>query len=291
MADLDLFHHEDGKPNIEDYAFDNGMHFWYASDVAAALGYDDFALFKKNVLNKAYGLCMANEFPVPENFEQCTREVNGEIIEDVKISRFAFLLTVVSGDIARPQVQRAQAYFAAFADAAAQFMQEREIGERLTVRSKIKEGNRALESVASSHGLKHFGLFHNAGYMGMYNMSYTALQKAKGVPEGRTPLDFMGTRELNANLFRLSETKARIVARKDYGDHALQSTARTVGAEVRGLMTKDGGTPPEALPTHRDITEAQKQLKGAKRELKKIDGPHPAKSRSKKIGPESDRLL
>jgi len=291
MPNLDLFHHEAGKPNIEDYAFDNGMHFWYASDVAASLGYDDFVLFKKNVLNKAIGLCMANDFPIPENFEQCTRKVNGEIIEDFKISRFAFLLTVVSGDIARPQVQQAQAYFAAFADAATQLIQEGEIGDRLTVRGKIKEGNRALDSVAKHHGLRDYSRFHNEGYMGMYNMGYSALQKAKGVPEGRTPLDFMGTRELNANLFRLSETKARITARKDYGDHALQSTARTVGAEVRQLMTKDGGTPPEALPAHRDITEAQKNLKGAKRELKKIDGPKETKKRSKKNSPESDSLF
>ncbi len=291
MANLDLFHHEDGKPNIEDYAFDNGMHFWYASDVAIALGYEDFAFFKKNVLNKAIGLCMANEFPVAENFQQCTREINGEIVDDFKISRFAFLLTVVSGDIVRPQVQRAQAYFAAFADAASQLIQEREIGERLTVRGKIKEGNRALDSLASGRGLTDYGLFHNAGYMGMYNMSLNALRKSKGVPGGRTPLDFMGTRELNANLFRLSETKARIVARKDYGDLALQSTARTVGSEVRALMTKDGGPPPEALPAHRDIAEAQKNLKGAKRELKKLDGPKETKSRSKKSGPESEGLF
>jgi DNA-damage-inducible protein D len=195
---LTLFHTEEGKPCIEDYAFDNGMHFWYASDIAAILEYQDFTQFKRDVMNKAIGVCMTTGFSVMEHFEQCKREKDGAIIEDWKLSRFAFFLTAMNGNILKPQVQLAQAYFAAFADSAAQVMHDQEIGERLLIRDEVKKGEKTLGSVVRSRGLQDYGLFHNAGYMGMYNLSFNQLRDRKGIPHNRSLLDFMGQRELAA---------------------------------------------------------------------------------------------
>lgn len=279
---MTLFHTEEGKPCIEDYAFDNGMHFWYASDIAEILEYEDFTQFTREVLNKAITVCMTTGFQVLENFEQCTREKNGVTISDWKISRFAFLLIAMNGSVAKPQVQLAQAYFAAFADSAAQIISDQEVGERLLIRDEVKKGERTLGSVAKQHGVQEYGLFHNAGYMGMYNMGFNQLRDRKGIPNKRSPLDFMGQRELAANLFRLTETSARIKSKKDYGDRALQNTARSVGEEVREFMQRDGGTSPENLPPHQDIEEVRKSLKSTGRELKKIDAPQKKTSGKRK---------
>jgi DNA-damage-inducible protein D len=281
MPDLDLFNIEDGEAGIENYAHDNGLHFWYASDVAMALGYDDFAAFKKTVLNKAITVCMTAGFIIIEHFEQCPREINGVVIDDIKLSRFAFFLTAINGNLAKPNVQRAQAYFAEFADAAAQLIEEREVGERLWVRGEISKSAIALDSVAKGHGLTDYSRFHNAGYMGMYNRGYNELRRMKGIPSDRSPLDFMGQRELAGNFFRLNETKERISISGARGDYALQNTARTVGAEVREFMMRDGGTPPELLPPHRDIQEAKKALKSTGKVLNKIDAPKKPTKRKK----------
>jgi DNA-damage-inducible protein D len=279
---LTLFHTEEGKPSIEDYAFDNGMHFWYASDVATILEYEDFALFKKDVMNKAIGVCMTTGFSVLEHFEQCKREKNGHIIDDWKLSRFAFFLTAMNGSLVKPQVQLAQAYFAAFADSAAQIISDQEAGERLLIRDEVKKGERTLGSVVKTRGIQNYGLFHNAGYMGMYNMSFNQLRDHKGIPGNRSPLDFMGQRELAANLFRLTETSERIKSGKAYGDNALQGTAKQVGSEVREFMLRGGGTPPEQLPAQKDIETLRKSLKSTSKELKQFDAPKERTSPKKK---------
>ena len=276
---MTLFHTEEGKPCIEDYAFDNGMHYWYATDIARVLEYDDFSRFKKDVMNKAIGVCMTTGFSVLENFQECKREVNGEIIDDCKLSRFAFFLTAMNGNVSKPQVQLAQAYFAAFAASATQIIGDQEVGDRLFTRDEIKKGEKTLTRVVSNRGVQDYGLFHNAGYMGMYNMSFNHLRQHKGIPTNRSPLDFMGQRELAANLFRISETSQRIESRNDYGDAALRQTARTVGTEVRNLMLRDGGTPPEQLKPHKDIKVVHKEIKSTGREFKKIDGVKKKKSK------------
>lgn len=283
MSDqMTLFHFENGKPSIEDYAYDNGIHFWYATDIASILEYEDFGQFKRDVMNKAIGVCMTTGFSVLEHFQECKRENNGAIIDDYKVTRFALFLIAMNGNVSKPQVQLAQAYFAAFADSAAQIIGDQEIGERLAVRDKVKKEERTLGSVAKKHGVQAYGLFQNAGYMGMYNMSFNELRRHKGIPYDRTPLDFMGQRELTANQFRLSETAERIKTRKDFGDAALQKTARTVGGEVREFMRRDGGAPPENLAAHSDIEEARKSLKSTGRELKKIDAPKKKTARKSK---------
>ena len=59
----------------------------------------------------------------------------------------------------------------------------------------------------------------------------------------------MGSTELIANLFRISQTEEKL--RKDQIDDAETATSihRSVGKEVREAIEKIGGTMPEDLPT------------------------------------------
>jgi DNA-damage-inducible protein D len=77
------------------------------------------------------------------------------------------------------------------------------------VRDDISERERGLSSAARRADVDKYQFFQNEGYRGMYNMNVSALKAYKGLPDGRSPLDFMDRRELAGNLLRLTETEAR----------------------------------------------------------------------------------
>ncbi|HHW4671273.1 MAG TPA: hypothetical protein ACQGQU_05750, partial [Xylella fastidiosa subsp. multiplex] len=75
---------------------------------------------------------------------------------------------------------------------------------RLETREDLKFGEKAMTSAAKDGGLQNaeFGIFKDAGFRGMYNMTLRELQRYKRLPNGKTLYDFMGLEELAGNLFR-----------------------------------------------------------------------------------------
>lgn len=266
----DLFHFEEDKPSFESYGRQNGFHYWLASDLATMLGYDDGKTFGK-AINKAIGVCMTLGIPVAENFEQTT---NSRSESDYKLSRFACYLTAMNADVRRPQVAAAQAYFAVQAEAFRQYIDSNDGVERVHLRGKITEHEKSLGGVVKNRGVQEYGLFQNAGYRGMYNMNLKALKLRKGIPdEKRSLLDFMGETELAANLFRITQTEAKIVNENLSGQARLEQAAESVGREVRNTMIKISGAAPEMLPLAEDINAVRKGIKGTQRHLAKLDKP------------------
>jgi DNA-damage-inducible protein D len=251
----------------------NGGRFWFAQHIAELLGYENSASFAKAV-NKAIGVCTTLGISVSENFKQVTIVgERSEKITDFELSRFACYLTAMNGDISKPAVAAAQAYFAAIAVAIQQYVQTAENVERVQIRDEVTDRNKTLSGVAKAAGVQgpQYAFFSNAGYRGMYNMDYSRLQDLKGIEPARSLLDFMGKQELAATLFRLTETEAKITKEKLNGQHSLEQAAFTVGKKVRETMIATSGTYPENLPIAKDIKEVRSGLKKANRELKKID--------------------
>lgn len=62
-------------------------------------------------------------------------------------------------------------------------------------------------------------------------------------------LDHMGSEELGANLFRITQTEAKMRRDEPQGLDEASSIHYTVGKEVRETIEKIGGTMPEDLPT------------------------------------------
>ena len=59
-----------------------------------------------------------------------------------------------------------------------------------------------------------FAIFQNAGYMGLYGgLDVDDIHTKKGLEVGQKILDYMGSTELIANLFRVSQTEEKL--RKD----------------------------------------------------------------------------
>src|SRR6266545_4507350 len=207
--EMDVFHFDEGRPSFEDLGHDGDSHFWYARDLMVMLGYESYNAFQ-NAMNKAIGTCTTLGIPVLENFSQVQRDIDGLPVHDCKLSRFACYLSTMNGDVRKPQIAAAQAYFANTAEVVRTYIQNASNIERVQIREDISERERSLSGVARQAGVEQYPLFQNAGYRGMYNMDLRRLKQVKGVDQKRPLLDFMGKEELAANLFRLTQTEAKI---------------------------------------------------------------------------------
>ncbi len=264
----DVFHFDEEKENFDDFGQDNGFRYWYATDFMKFLGYNSFETFKKTI-NKAMTSCMTLNINVAENFIQERREVSGKTITDYKLSKFACYLVAMNGDPKKPNVAKAQAYFATITEAFQRYIEEVEDVERVYIRGEVSEHEKSLSGIAKQAGVHNYAFFQNEGYIGLYNMCLKKLKKLKGIPSDRTPLDFMGKRELAANLFRITQTEAKIENERIYGQDECETAAYDVGRSVRDVMKKHGSTLPEDLPPSQDIKKIKSDLKKTHKELKK----------------------
>lgn len=108
--------------------------------------------------------------------------------------------------------------------------------------------------------------------MGLYDgLTVDEIHDKKQLEIGQKILDFMGSTELIANLFRISQTEEKL--RKDKVDNAKHATNvhYAVGKEVRKAIEEIGGTMPEDLPTpKKSIQQIEKeQMKKLKEKSKK----------------------
>lgn len=265
------FRFDNEHHDFEAYGQGEGTRFWYARDLMSSLGYENFDAFSKTCVNKAIGVCMTLKISVMENFQEEKREIEGKPCFDYRLSRFACYLIAMNGDSKKPQVAAAQAFFASMAEAMRNYIESAQNVERVLIRDDISERERTLSGVAHAAGVVQYGYFQNAGYRGMYNMDLRRLRQFKGIDSDRSLLDFMGKQELAANLFRLTQTEARIRNEKIRGQKSLEIAAHEVGKSVRDTMIKTSGSRPEQLPIAQDIKVVRKSLKSAQREFAKLD--------------------
>lgn len=270
---LELFHFEPNKQSFEDFSKENGIKFWYASEFAKMLGYESYDGFKK-AINKAMVACHTLNIPISDNFISVKRDVDGKLCEDFKLTRFACYLSAMNGDVKKPNVAAAQAYFITISEAFLKYVQSHDGVERVVVRSELTDQEKSLSSTVKKAGVENYAFFQNQGYLGLYNMNLNKIKTLKNVPANRSPLDFMGKQELAANLFRITQTEAKIVNSNITGQKPLEKAAYSVGREVRNTMRKISGQLPENLPAAEDIRNVKQALKGTQKEFAKLDKPH-----------------
>lgn len=74
-------------------------------------------------------------------------------------------------------------------------------------------------------------------------------------------------RELAANLFRITQTEAKITAEQVRGQKSLENTARSVGQKVRRTMMEISGITPESIPAAEDVRSVKGNLKKSHKSL------------------------
>lgn len=175
-------------------------------------------------------------------------------IEDYKLSRYACYLIVQNADPRKDVVALGQTYFAI--QTRRQELTEKEYSvltedeKRFYQRDLTRKDNYSLNQVAKYAGVKNFDKFHNAGYKGLYN-GETAddIAKRKGLRYREDILDNMGSDELIANLFRISQTEQKLKRDNIEGENNANLVHNKIGKIVRNAIKEAGGTMPEDLPT------------------------------------------
>jgi DNA-damage-inducible protein D len=132
-----------------------------------------------------------------------------------------------------------------------------------------------LVEAARSAGLitnEEYAVFQNSGYKGLYGgLDVEDIHKRKQLRESDKILDFMGSEELAANLFRITQTESKLKRENIQGTQAANATHYTVGRKVRQTIKDLGGTMPEDLPTpEKSISQVEReQIAELKRKAKK----------------------
>ncbi len=227
---------------------ENGIEYWLARELMLELEYTKWGNFK-NVINKAIEACKNSNINIFNHFADVGKIVKAgattKKIEDYKLSRYGCYLIAQNGDSRKKVIALAQTYFAIqtrkqeISEKEYSFLTEDE--KRLYQRDLTRKGNYSLNQTAKKSGVKNFDKFHNAGYKGLYN-GETAddIAKRKGLRYREDILDNMGSEELAANLFRITQTESRL--KKDKVDTEKQAcdTHNKIGKIVRKAIKEAG---------------------------------------------------
>ena len=249
---------------------EDGSEYWSARELAPALEYTQWRNFE-NVIKRAMIACENSGHSICDDFAEVSKIVEAGATskpkKDYELSRYACYLIVQNGDPRKEVIALGQTYFAIQTyrqELADHYNQLDEDRRRLVVRGDIKQWNQLLAETAHDAGVitnEEFAIFQNAGYMGLYGgLDVDDIHNKKGLSAGQKILDYMGSTELIANLFRISQTEEKL--RKDDMQGAEKATAThyAVGREVRKAIEKIGGTMPEDLPTpEKSIQQIEKE--------------------------------
>ena len=256
-----------------------GQEYWTARELFTILGYKQWRDFKK-VIDRAVRSCKTSDNKVSDHFARTRKMVSlgsgsEREIEDYNLSRYACYLIAMNGNPSVEEIALAQSYFAVKTrqqELIENYEQLDEDARRLAVRQELKKHNSLLANAAHDAGINNsrdYAMFQNQGYMGLYGgLKVKDIRKRKGLKEGQQILDHMGHEELAANLFRATQTEAKMRRENIKGKEAANKTHFEVGAAVRQTIKDLGGTMPEDLPTpDKSIQqlerEQHKQLKGS----------------------------
>jgi DNA-damage-inducible protein D len=255
---------------------EEGTQFWLARDLSNLLGYAKYDNFLP-VIEKAKVACV-NAGAESENHFLGVRKMVSigsgaeRETDDVMLTRYACYLIAQNSDARKKPVAFAQTYFAIQtrrqelnSDPGTPPTALTEDERRILLRDEIKGHNRKLSSTAKSAGVvtsSDFANFHSSGYQGLYGgLTKIGIQKYKGLTSKQDILDHMGSTELAANLFRLTQTEEKLRKEKIQGKENANRTHYEVGRKVRNTMQQISGTVPENLPAVEHVKEARKRIK------------------------------
>lgn len=259
-----------GSQSFEDLkqVNEHGAEYWSARALQPLLGYSQWRRFEQ-AIERAISSCRESGNPPEHHFAGAGKPIVGgkgavQIIDDYHLSRFACYLIAQNGDPRKPEIAYAQQYFAI--QTRRQELSDQAVAdqERLELRKQTSEEFKALSGAARQAGVQSsmFGVFHDAGYKGLYGgLGNEAIKVKKGIPAKEQLLDRMNATELAANQFRMTQTRDKL-ARDQVGtqSHAIQ-THEQVGREVRDAIKRIGGTLPEHIVPAEHIKEVEKRLK------------------------------
>lgn len=237
-----------------------GSEYWSARDLMPLLGYDKWQR-AEDVIERARVACEIAGQEIENHFTGAGKMVvlgSGarREVKDYYLSRFACYLIAMNGDPRKLEIAQAQAYFAVQTRRQELFDQLTDMDKRVLGRERVVDVNKKLSQAAQESGVRSrmFGVFHEAGYRGLYGgLGVQDIKEKKGIGPKEDILDRMGRAELAANEFRITQTEQKLTRERIKGEQQAIETHHTVGKEVRETIQRLSGTMPEDLPTEPSI--------------------------------------
>lgn len=244
--------------------------YWSARQLAKILEYADYRNFE-TVLKKAKESCKNSNQTIRDHFVDVTDMIElgktaSREIKDIFLSRYACYLIMQNADPSKEIVALGQTYFAIQTRRQEVQDQRMEDQKRVFLRDEMTAHNKHLAEAASLAGVTNYGRFTNYGYMGLYGgLSVQQIHAKKRLKPTQKILDHMGSEELAANLFRATQTDAKIRREQVKGEAKANQTHFEVGRKVRQTIRELGGMMPEMLPAGDDIAKAKRRVSSQKR--------------------------
>ena len=257
-----------------------GEEYWFARELQPILEYTEWRNFLK-VIDKAKIACQNSDISVEDHFVGANKMVGigsgaERTIEDIQLSRYACYLIVQNCDPRKKVIAIGQTYFAVKTRQQELIENYEELTEdqkRLAIRSEMRAHNKSLAEAAQNAGVtdsKDFAIFQNYGYMGLYGgLKAQDIKEKKGLKKSHDILDYMGSTELAANLFRATQTEEKLRRDNIKGKENANITHFAVGKKVRKTIEDLGGTMPEDLPVpDKSIKQIESEEKKKIKQLK-----------------------
>lgn len=251
----------------------NRHEFRKARELAKVMNYVDYRNFLK-VIEKAKKACKNSWYSTDEHFVEINEshksrnqywETNGKIVGDVYLSRYACYLIMQNADPSKEVVAKWQTYFATQTrkqEVSQHGSMQWETEKRVYLREEMKVHNKKLAWTAKRAGVTDFADFTDAGYQWLYGwLRQSDIHEKKWLQKEQKILDHMNSEELAANLFRATQTEAKIKREEIKWQEKASRAHHDVGQKVRRTIEDIWGTMPELLPVVEDINLAQKKLK------------------------------
>jgi DNA-damage-inducible protein D len=264
-----------------------GQEFWSARKLAKALGFSSYRRFIA-VVQRAKRACQQSGYKVEDHFEDTLefmvgREGRRRKVATLHLSRYACYLIVQNAEPDNETIAQAQTYFAIQArkqelleEADQTLSLNHEDQSRLLLRNEMTRHNKKLAEAASRAGVaeaQDFSAFQNLGYQGLYGgLDQKQIHDRKALKKSQRILDYMGSTELAANLFRATQTEEKLRRDRIQGKKLAYQMHYNVGQKVRQTIKELGGTMPENLHTPSESIKAieRKQVKSI---IKNIHAP------------------
>jgi DNA-damage-inducible protein D len=247
---------------------DHGAEYWSARDLQPLLGYSQWRRFE-DAVQRAITSCSQSGNEPDYHFAGAGKPITGgkgavQVVDDYHLSRFACYLIAQNGDSRKPEIANAQKYFAI--QARRQELSDALTAdkERLEIRRHASEEFKALSGAAREAGVQDrmFGVFHDAGYKGLYDgLGNEAIKKRKGIAKKENLMDRMDPTELAANQFRMTQARDKLARERVNSQQQAIRTHEEVGREVREAIKRIGGAMPENIPPAEHINAVEKRIK------------------------------
>ena len=257
---------------------EHGAEFWSARDLQSLLGYVKWQAFE-TAIGRAKLSCEASGNKADYHFADASNMIGigkggKRETADYHLSRFACYLIAQNGDPRKAEIAEAQKYFAVQARRQELSDQLTADVERLELRKQTAEEFKALSGAARQAGVENrmFGVFHDAGYKGLYGgIGMTEIKERKAIPEKDALMDRMNASELAANQFRMTQTRDKLARDGTKNQQQAIRTHEQVGKEVRDAIKRIGGDLPETIPPAEHIKSVEKRVKDATPKLTLAD--------------------